>query len=67
VSLRWDAEQLPSEEEIIAAIPLEGIDIAGLSNAFRNKVPKARQKEFISLVRRVTNFDIATKRITRRE
>jgi hypothetical protein len=57
---------LPSEEEILAAIPLEGIDIAGLSNAFRNKVPKSWQKEFIGLVGRVTNFDLATKRISRR-
>jgi hypothetical protein len=59
-------EQLPSEEEIIAAVPLVGIDVPGLIDAFRNKVPKARQMEFINLVRRVTNFDTATKRITRR-
>ena len=58
---------MPSKEDIVAAISLKGIDTAGLSNAFRNKVPKTRQKEFIGLVRRVTNFDLATKRITRRK
>jgi hypothetical protein len=57
---------LPSEEEIVAAIPVDGIDIAGLINAFRNRLPKARQKEFISLVRRVTDFNFTTKRIHRK-
>jgi transcription initiation factor TFIIF subunit alpha len=60
------AVNLPSEEEIVAAIPVDGIDIAGLINAFRNRLPKARQKEFISLVRRVTDFNFTTKRIHRK-
>jgi hypothetical protein len=57
---------LPSEEEIVAAIPVDGIDIQGLINAIGNRVPKARQKEFISLVRRVTDFNFTTKRIHRK-
>lgn len=43
----------PTEEEVRAAIPPEGIDISTLSNQFKGRVSGEQRKEFIALVRNV--------------
>jgi hypothetical protein len=58
---------MPSGEEIVAAIPPEGITINGLVMKFKQKVDKGHTQNFIKLVKSVSYVDKAKGLIFRRE
>jgi hypothetical protein len=56
----------PSEAEIIATIPPEGIDLTALVKKFRARIPEGGHAQFIGLVRRISQFNKVTKKLYRK-
>jgi hypothetical protein len=63
------AGNFPTEEEVMAAIPPDGVDLPILTKGFKSRIPASKegQAQFIALVRRVSHFDKETKRLYRKK
>lgn len=60
------ATPLPDQEEILRAIPENGITLGALTAQFKARVHQTKIQDFIALVRSLTRFDKETKTVRRR-